>query len=168
MNIKEIKNKIKQCLEKLYQNDSLLFVENNNKGLCERCIVFRFALYLQKKFPNYFIDCDFNSAIANGRNITCKPITNPDGTTTGRFIDIIIHKRTSVRFNDFICFEIKKWNNKSRESTEKDKNNLKGLTSEYGYKYGFYLILGRTKEKTKWIVFRNGAPLNDLESIFNE
>jgi hypothetical protein len=167
MNMEEIKNKIKQCLETLYQKDSILFERNNGKGLCERCIVFRFACYLQNAFPDYFVDCDFNSASANGRPVNGKPVIDPDRrTSTKRFVDIIVHNRTFRQANDFICFEIKKWNNNDMRTSEKDKNNLKVLTSEYGYRYGFYLILGRTINETKWEIFQNGEPLNGMEPVF--
>ncbi len=167
MNIEEIKNKIKQCLEILYQNDSILFKRNDGKGLCERCIVFRFAHYLQNTFSDYVVDCDFNSSVDNGRNISGKPIPNPDKTTSiDRLIDIIVHRRTFCEGNDFICFEIKKWNNSKRQDIEKDKNNLKVLTSEYGYQYGFHLIFGKTINETKWEIFQNGESLNGPEPVF--
>jgi len=164
----QITNKIKQCLEKLYQNDSILFERNKGKGLCERCIVFRFALYLQEVFPDDIVDCDFNSALVNGQDIRGKPIRNSNGkTSTDRFVDIIVHKRTAEANTDFICFEIKKWNNYDKKATAKDKNNLSILTSEYGYQYGFYLIFGRNKKATKWSIFQNGKQLNDEEVIFD-
>ena len=165
-NLNEIKNRIKECLEKLYQNDSILFERNDGKGLCERCIVFRFALYLQEVFEDYFVDCDFNSAQVNGQSASGKPIANSDGTTTGRFVDIIVHKRTFNQNNDFICFEIKKWNNHNSKVSGKDKNNLRVLTSEYGYQYGFYLILGKSKEKTKWAVYQRGDVLEEMAQVF--
>ena len=168
MSLVEIKNKIKTCLQKLYQNDSILFERNKGKGLCERCVVFRFALYLQEEFSSYFVDCDFNSASVNGWPVSGKPITNLDQTSTKRFIDIIVHRRTFNQFSDFICFEIKKWNNNDRKTSAKDKNNLRILTSEYGYRYGFYLMLGKTREKTKWDIFQNGESLNSMEPVFCE
>ena len=169
MSLNDIKSKIKECLEKLYQKDSILFERNNGEGLCERCIVFRFALYLQKKFPDYFVDCDFNSSSENGQPLNGKSIPEPDGgTSTKRFVDIIVHKRMTETNSDFICFEIKKWNSNNRQAAEKDKNNLKELTSKYGYRYGFYLIFGKTKQETQWGIFQNGQPLNDEELVFNE
>lgn len=162
----EIKDKIKKCLEKLYEKDAELFNRNDGKGLCERCLVFRFALYLQEAFRNYFVDCDFNSAQINGQPVSGKPITNSDGTATKRFVDIIVHKRTFNHNNDFICFEIKKWNNHNSKASKKDKNNLNVLTSEYGYRYGFYLILGKNIEETKWAVFQNGRIFEQMEQVF--
>ena len=165
-NLNEIKDKIKECLEKLYERDAKLFGRNSNKGLCERCLVFRFGLYLQEAFPDYFVDCDFNSSVVGGQHVSQKPITNPNGTSTGRYIDIIIHKRGNRQDSDFICFEVKKWNNYDSNASEKDKNNLRVLTSQYGYLYGFYLILGKNKRGTKWDVFQNGNIIESMERIF--
>lgn len=173
MNLEQIKNNIKKCLEKLYGVDLDLFNRNKDKGLCERCMVFRFAHYLQNVFCDYFVDCDFNSSVVNGQRMSGKPITGSNGgKTKKRFIDIIIHKRMAENNSDFICFEIKKWNNcnqkvKGVKSSAKDKNNLCVLTKEYGYKYGFYLIFGKTKPETRWTIFQNGRPLNGEELVFD-
>jgi hypothetical protein len=167
-----ITQRIRSCLCKLYDKDAILFTRNNKHGLCERCLVFRFALYLHENFSNgYFVDCDFNNSLeyvtdANGIRITKpdvhgKGIPNIDGTTTKRFVDIIIHKRNldaiDVANNDFICFEVKKWNCKKLD-IEKDLVNLRVLTSPsgYAYRHGFLLILGQTKNKTEWIIFHGG------------
>ena len=170
-----IKSKIQSCLKQVYAQDAVLFSRNNGKGLCERCLVFRFGLYLQNEFNDYYVDCDFNSysetIIDNNGRVSQqldgngKPIENPDGTTTHRFVDIIVHNRTFDGTNDFICFEVKKWNNQKRQEVEKDKNNLRVLTSDYGYHYGFYLVLGQTQEKTKWEIYQNGRVIEELHNV---
>lgn len=155
--MREVSNKIKDCLNDLYRNDRILFRRNNGGGLCERCLVFRFAFYLQKKFNDYYVDCDFNSSNVNGQERHGKPIRENDGRLKKRFIDIIIHKRTFDDQNGFICFEIKKWNN--TKYAGKDINNLKVLTREYGYKFGFFIILGKTKNETEMLIFQNGKEI---------
>ena len=155
--LEEIKDVIRRCLRQLYDKDHILFQTNKGKGLCERCIVFRFGLYLQEALSNFFVDCDFNSSWIGGRRRSGKPITNPNGrTSTKRFVDIIVHKRGNSDSTDYICFEIKKWNSYDRKAFDKDVNNLKILTAEYGYKFGFYLTFGKTLNETKWIVFQYG------------
>ena len=166
MNLDEIKEKIKACLLKLYTNDRILFERNEGKGACERCLVFRLGIYLQEVFPDYFVDCDFNSARVNGEDVNGKPIMNPDGTTTNRFVDIIVHKRLAVTDTDFICFEIKKWNHGNRVSENKDKQVLTILTSQYGYKYGFYLIFGENLQRTRWMVFHRNQSPEPMGAVF--
>ncbi len=131
--------------------------------------------YLQNRIDDYYVDCDFNSSFAtatfsNGQSIIRerpgKPIINLDGTTTRRFVDIIVHKRNNDTNNDFIAFEFKKWNNIARDKVEKDLNNLGVLTTQYRYHLGFYIILGKRKELTKWTIIENGIPITDNQRIF--
>lgn len=174
--LNEIKELIKECLEQLYKEDGLLFNRNNRRGICERCLVFRFAHYLQNKLNDFFVDCDFNSSFEglidqNGRVYQVteragKQIQNEEGTVTKRFVDIIVHKRIFDGNNNFICFEIKKWNNRSQRDINKDTNNLKRLTSDYRYKYGFYLTLGDTKENSHWEIFQNGRVIEENRLVF--
>lgn len=161
--LNEIKGLVKECLNQLYDTDSPILERNNGRGVCERSIVFRFAHYLQKIIPDYFVDCDFNSSY---REEGGKPIENKDGTVTKRFIDIIVHKRNPNTTNDLICFEIKKWNNTNSKEIEKDRNNLRVLTSEYGYIYGFHITLHKVKTKSKWIIFKGGKPLGQEVMVF--
>jgi len=153
--IERMKDDIRKCIDKIYsiKGDALLFERNERRGLCERCIVFRFAHYLQEQFSDYFVDCDYNSSITNGEVKSGKSVKESGGRPRKRFIDIIIHKRTSDINSNFICFEIKKWNNKTKESLEKDENNLKTLTKEYGYALGLLIILGKSKEDTTWSIW---------------
>lgn len=162
-----IKNKIRKCLVRLYREEPNLFDMNGGSGLCERCLVFRFGIYLQEEFPGLFVDSDFNSSFVNGRRVRGKQITNPDSTKTNRFVDIIVHKRKIATLTDFICFEIKKWNNGNRKAVDKDKNILRVLTSEFGYKYGFFLILGKNLSKTKWIIYRRNHDPDPVELVFH-
>ena len=147
----EIKDLIKNCLSEVYVADASLFERNRRNGVGERCLVFRFAHYLQNKLNEFSVDCDFNSSFEGYVNLQGrfvaqerqgKPIRNVDGSTTNRFVDIIVHKRNfTTPSNDFICFELKKWNNPPKE---KDINNLCRLTSDYGYKYGFLIRVGKS------------------------
>src|SRR2546422_8414229 len=95
---------------------------------------------------DYFVDCDFNSSYVMNVNRAGhvsvserqgKSIPDVDGRTRKRFVDIIVHRRDQDPDNDLICFEIKKWNNRDTQGDRKDRNNLRVLTSTYGYLYGF-------------------------------
>jgi hypothetical protein len=153
---------IKSSLDFLYVNEKVLF----DNDLCERCLVFRFANYLQIKFNNeyrndkIFVDCDYNSSCyfdessKRWERRSGKPIFDQrTGKIKKRFIDIIVHKRESNDESDLICFEVKKWNNCTVEGVKKDQNNLIVLTSHYSYLFGFHLILGKIKEEVRLNVF---------------
>jgi hypothetical protein len=162
---------IKKCLDELYKHEASLFTNN----LCERCLVFRFAYYLQNYFGReYFVDCDYNSSCyydpitKEWKRRNGKPIPDQKrGEIKKRFIDIIVHKR-GFDNSDLICFEIKKWNNITKDGIKKDKNNLRILTSQFGYSFGFHLFFGKTKDKTKIRIFNKGKfvkslGINDLQ-----
>lgn len=172
----DIKAVVRDCLQELYETDVSLFQRKKQKGMSERCLVFRFAHYLQNKLGNsFFVDCDFNSSFVghfdvNGnfvaRERAGKQIQNPDGTLTKRLIDIIVHKRDAMPTNDFICFEFKQWYRGTLSALEKDKNNLKQLTSTYGYLYGFHIIFGQIRNSSKWTIFQNGQEIETNANIF--
>ncbi len=169
--LEEIKKQVKRCLHTLYDVDYNLF----ERGACERCLAFRLAHHLQNVFISYYVDCDFNSSFSGYLNEqgnlivqrhSGKSIRNEDGTETKRFIDIIIHKREYNTSSDFLCFEIKKWNNK--KDINKDHNNLKRLTTDFGYHYGFHVILGKTLNRTRWTIFRHGGIIVNSALIFED
>lgn len=155
----------------MYTTDGTIFERNLLRGVSERSIVFRLAYHLQRRLSedsDYFVDCDFNSSYVmdSSRERHGKPIRNSDGTTTKRFVDIIVHRRDRDPDNDLICFETKKWNNKDAKGEKKDINNLRVLTSTYGYLLGFRLVLNREKMESRWTIFKRGTPILE-ERIFS-
>ncbi len=174
--LKEYLSYVKSCLNELYDNEGCLFKNN----LCERALVFRFAYHLQNKFNDvgckYFADCDYNSSVyfdkqnKKWKRKSGKPIPDSDQSKakiTKRFIDVIVHKR-GIGNSNIICFEIKKWNYYNKSGIKKDKNNLKVLTSQYGYKYGFHLIFGKNKEETTISIFKNGKKIYNKQEILKD
>ena len=105
MNKNTIKDKIINCVDKLYSKDKYLF----DCKVCERCLMFRLAYYLQVEFPKYFVDCEFNKMgfIGNKNQDKIEPNSLGDGLKR-MFADIIIHKRNSNTEDNFICLEIKR------------------------------------------------------------
>jgi hypothetical protein len=166
---------IRKCLVSLYDNDQDILDRNELRGVSERTIVFRFAHYMQNKIRNYYVDCDFNASFeafynSDGELIiqqrNGKPISNPDGSVTKRFVDIIIHKRESNLENDLICIEIKKWNNHNSIDIKKDRNNLRIMTTKYGYVYGFHITISRMKSESKWTIYEDGVQVVRGARIF--
>lgn len=157
MDFHEIKSKVVNALKAFYKNDSFL-IENK---LCERCLVHRVAVYLEnERFSDYFIDCEYNKSHLN-RNSEPKRASNPNGN----FIDVIISKRDGNYQNDLICFEIKRWDNYHERN--KDRENLRILTKgdRFGYNYGFYIILGKSKEKTKIEIYSKGNKEEEFKLV---
>jgi hypothetical protein len=164
-----IEDLVRLCLDKLYSNDTNLFERNNRQGVCERCLVFRFAHYLQNEIDDYSVDCDYDSSyIFDLKKGTATPdgkklMPKRDGSTTDRtrYVDIIVHRRDSNPNSDFFCFEFKKWNQGTAEERDEDLNKLEHLTSTYNYKYGFFIEFGNRKDTTRWTAFRRGLSNSD-------
>ncbi len=179
ISFEQIKELVRTCIIDLYNEPGELFKKNKGRGISERCLVFRFAHNLQNKLlqnqlSDYFVDCDFNSSFERhsdpktGRRkikwLSGKAISH-NGVSKKRFIDIIVHKRNENPSDDFICFEVKKWNNTSETSREKDFNNLRVLTTQgpegYQYIYGFFLLLGKKLSDTRWRIYKEGEVILD-------
>ncbi len=159
----EIKELVKFCLNQLYNTDVELFRRNNDEGVAERSFGFRLAHYFQNKIgDDFFVDCDFNSSDRGNNDTAGKPISDPEGGETGRFIDIIVHKRELEKENNLFCVEIKKWNNQNPDAIEKDRNNLHELTlkeGSYAYRYGFHITIHNDRTQSKWTIYENGKPI---------
>lgn len=180
MELSEIKQKVDNVLDELYQNDLYLFEHD----LCERCISHKFANYLEKQnfSGNLFVDCEYNRAYSksNGGIKTKKITTN---AAQGNYIDIVITKRNDNPDDDLVCFETKKWNNTDGEKGfNDDRNKLRILTGKklptdtkngeilkdehgdyycFDYKYGFFIIFGQTKEETKIEIYKNDKLIDE-------
>jgi|AntAceMinimDraft_9_1070365.scaffolds.fasta_scaffold87638_2 hypothetical protein len=157
MKLDEIKGKVQNALNKFYKNDSFLV----EKKLCERCLVHRVAVYLEnEKFPDYFIDCEYNKSHLN-KSSKPKRVSN----LNGNFIDIIITKRDDNHQNNLVCFEIKRWINYHKR--DKDIENLEILTrgNRFGYSFGFYIIFGKNKEKTKIETYIKGNKKEEFKLV---
>lgn len=147
----EIKKIIYNCLSSVY-NEVPSLVEKYD--ICERSIMHRLALYLQKIFePEYFVDCEFDKMENHLGEIEQKRVISDKN-----YIDIIIHKRGNGR--DFLCFELKK---EDGEGIEDDRSKLKILTSckpgSFQYKYGFLIVLTKNFEDIKLEIYQNGVEI---------
>lgn len=167
--LNDLKNLVKSCLEELNENDEELFKRKKWKGVSERSFGFRIAHYLQNKLEKdkFFVDCDFNSSNQGKRKRDAKLILDPEGGETGRFIDIIVHRRDRQNNYNLFCIEIKKWNNKNKKDRDKDRNNLRRLTSsKYRYHYGFHIIIHKEKTKSEWSIFDHENRDPEYKKIF--
>ena len=179
----DVKELVKDCLTSLYNpvyGDGQL-LEIHSKGIAERCLVFRFAYYLQFRITDYIVDCDYNSSFllytdprTGERKVKRrdgKRLLNRQGISKKRFVDIIVHRRNDEPRDDFLCFETKKWNNYPKSRWDKDFSNLEQLTKSqpgtFQYNYGFFILFGRSRETTRWQIYEQGhAIYPDLELCF--
>ncbi|MBU2612433.1 MAG: hypothetical protein KKB62_01800 [Nanoarchaeota archaeon] len=148
-NLKEIKKKIGAALKKVYEEKPSLIEKYD---ICERSLMHRFAFYLQQEFKDYWVDCEFNKQVYEGK-VSSKIINNRK-----RFVDIIVTKR-GTGFGDFLCFELKK-NGAKRKDIEEDRKKLKELTSclprSFQYEYGFLIFFNKHFENIKFEIYEKG------------
>jgi hypothetical protein len=143
MNPQEISKLVFETIKKLYIIDGELF----ERDLCERCLVHRLAVHLgsDTRLSDYIVDCEFNKAYTSNEN-SAKRLSS----TNGNYVDIIIHKRGNPIGSNLACIEVKKRNNYDKQAIEKDRTNLRMLTSlPYCYTLGLYIYLGKTYTETK-------------------
>ena len=142
---------INDCVEKLYQEDGYLFEHD----LCERCLMFRTAYYLQKVFEGYYVDCEFNKVGSEKSNTGNKmDIRN----NRKMYTDIIVHKRDANQFNNLICLELKR----TKRGIDSDKQRLCDITDSNKnyinskYRLGVLLYLPKVKKDCSILYFENG------------
>jgi len=125
--VQNVNKAIKFLLEKdrnLLENDS-----------SERSITHKLACYLEKYFPEWDIDCEYNRNLIDTKKLkdTCKNSSEENGSSV--FPDIIIHKRMSTK--NYIVIEVKKTTNKEKD--ECDIQKLEAFRKELGYRHGLFL-----------------------------
>ena len=129
---------IKKAIKEFY-NKEIFLIEN---GVCERCVMYKFAQYLQeelkkyKSFEKYDLDCEYN------RN-KHKP-KKTRRFKKGTYPDIIIHKR-GENDNNLAIIECKmrreSWK-REKGDIVKDKEKIEDFTdhNQYAFNCGIILI----------------------------
>lgn len=128
----EIFPKFKKALQEIIENDKFLLEIDVN----ERCLTHRLAVYLEKLFPAYNVDCEYNREGFEPKKIKL-PVDNiqsDDIEAITVYPDICIHKRGTNE--NLVIIEAKKQSiNHSR-----DKKKLIAYKKQLGYKYSFLVV----------------------------
>jgi len=121
---KIIKEKTEKTVRLLLHND--LFLLKNNTD--ELTITHRLAMYLQKEFPNWHVDTEYNRDKDQVKKLD-EEVVRPD---------INVHIRNTA--NNLLVIEVKKSDN--LEQVERDRTRLKKFTSPSGkYRYQLGLLV---------------------------
>ena len=152
MNLQEIKEKVIIALQCFYSNDAYLI----EYQVAERALTHKLAEYLQKLFPDYNVDCEYNK-VGNGdpKRIDLLMQAQPDcpkdcnKCTANKcvvFPDIIVHKRG--RDENILVIEAKTaW---SGQAQVNDYKKLQALidSGEYHYQLGVAFRFSENFEET--------------------
>lgn len=148
---------------------ALIAFQNNEKQLFEvdaneRSLTHKLAEILQRHFPKWDVDCEYNRLDAGIKVLPTPERTSSDDTDgISIFPDIIVHKRRDR--NNLLVVEVKKATNRR---TETDEQKLKGLTQSngsYGYELGLHVIVDCKKARVCDIrAYAKGAQSEELTS----
>ncbi len=165
----EIKEKVEIAFGILLKNDVFLLEYDVN----ERSISHKLAEYLQKLFPDYNVDCEynrvgnltvdeeyFNKKLRLYKNIKCL-----DGETTV-YPDIIIHKRGQRE--NLLVIEIKIVGKGSNILDDYKKIFGFLIDNNFKYRFGLFLQLAKNKITIFDLFGNNTADLRKLDKKIHE
>lgn len=116
------------ALDLLFQNDANLLAVN----IAEQTITARLAGYLQKYFPGYDVDVEYNRMGDAPKTVAWSD--KPERV----YPDIIVHRRRTT--TNILAIELKKTSNP--ESKEDDLLKLAAYRRDLGYSHALFLRLG--------------------------
>lgn len=171
--LEEIQEGVRAALRKLYSNDEELIVRDVN----ERSVTHWFAVYLQERFPNWNVDCEYNR---NGtetkrlRRLGIAPEQIDSADLSGQTVypDIIVHHRGCKRGDaNLLVIEAKKTRGVGK--LDKDRKKLEGFgkSGDFAYRIGAFLLLDHSEVKIDWYqdgVCLEGPEILDLSHVVKE
>jgi hypothetical protein len=132
-------NKMINGLGEFYGHETYLF----EKDLGERTLTHRLAVHLEKHFPGWNVDCDYNRL---GERTLRLPhgtmVSTDDHFAKSVYPDIVVHQREIP--NNLLAIEVRKEAN--HQSPEHDQHKLRALTDPhlwFAYWIGVCLVLGK-------------------------
>ena len=154
-------NKIVSALQEFYAREIFLF----EKDLGERTLTHRLAVHLEKQFPGWSVDCDYNRL---GERMLLLPkgaiVSTDDEIGKSIFPDIVVHQREIP--NNLLAIEVRKASN--HQPPEHDQHKLRALTDPhlwFAYWAGLYLTFAK-KNVTSSDVYVGGVIDKPLSGWF--
>jgi hypothetical protein len=133
-------DKVVAALKELYAREAFLF----ERDLGERALTHRLAVYLERQFPDFEVDCDFDRLGPRTLQLPHGSIVSTDDHL-GKSIypDIVVHQRAVP--NNLLAVEVRKAHN--HQPVEHDRQKLRALTDPhiwFAYWIGMLVTLGKT------------------------
>ncbi|MEH2563032.1 hypothetical protein [Bradyrhizobium sp. AZCC 2289] len=154
-------HKLVGAIREFYAREGHLF----EKDLGERTLTHRLAVQIEKHFPGWEVDCDYD-------RLGERTLRLPHGTVVstddhfGKSIypDIVVHQREIP--NNLLAIEVRKANN--HQPLEHDQHKLQALTDPhlwFAYRIGVLVTLGK-QQVTSSEVYVGGALDMSLSGFF--
>lgn len=156
-------NKMIAALRDFYAHEAFLF----EKDIGERAITHRFAVYLERQFSGWAVDCNYDRL---GERTLHLPhgtiISTDDHLGKSIYPDVVVHQREIP--NNLLAVEIRKVSNHT--PLDHDQHKLMALTDPhvwFAYWIGVLLVLDR-HNVTMSEVYVSGAVDPELSRWFAE
>jgi len=142
---------VKRAVRKLLTKDGFLIRNDVN----ERSITHWLASHLQREFPGWQVDCEYNRNHEDPKTL-CLPrrndLSSDDTNAHTVFPDIIVHRRD--RDDNLLVIEVKK-SPTTPEAEEFDKQKLRAFKKELGYRCAAFISLATDADaepyRIQWI-----------------
>jgi hypothetical protein len=132
-------NKLVAALQEFYAQEAFIL----EKDLGERTLTHRLAVYMEKHYPGWQVDCDYNRLGERTLRLPHGTIVSTDDTLgKSIFPDIVVHQRAIP--NNLLAVEVRKASN--HQPIEHDQHKLKAMTDAhvwFAYWIGVLLTLSR-------------------------
>jgi len=132
-------NKLVAALQDFYAEEAFLL----EKDLGERALTHRLAVHLERQYPGWQVDCDYNRLGERTLRLPHGTIVSTDDTLgKSIFPDIVVHQREIP--NNLLAIEVRKASN--HQPIEHDQHKLKAMTDAdiwFAYWIGVLLTLAR-------------------------
>jgi hypothetical protein len=132
-------DKVVSALREFYARESFLF----EKDLGERAVTHRLAVYIERQFPGWEVDCDYDRL---GERTLRMPkaaiVSTDDHLGKSIYPDIVVHRRAVP--DNLLAVEVRKATN--HQPPEHDQHKLCALTDPYlwfAYQIGVCLTLAK-------------------------
>jgi hypothetical protein len=151
-------DRVIRALGEFYAREAYLF----EKDLGERALTHRLAVYLEREFPGWQVDCDYDRL---GERTLRMPkgsiVSTDDHLGKSVYPDIVVHRRAVP--DNLLAVEVRKASN--HQPPEHDRQKLCALTDPYlWFAYGMGVCLTLAKTSVTSDVYIGGVrnqPLSD-------
>ncbi len=124
---------LREAISRLCEEDRFLLENDVN----ERSISHKLAEYLQERFSDWHVDCEYNRNHDLVKRLNVGPPDPSTEDTQGRTVypDIVVHRRNTDA--NLLVIEIKKSTNVDERRFDMEKLRL--YIAELGYRYGAFV-----------------------------
>src|SRR6202049_466680 len=133
-------NKVVSALHEFYARETHLL----EKDLGERTLTHRLAVHVERQFPGWNVDCDYNRLGERTLRLPKGSIVSTDDEIgKSIFPDIVVHQREIP--NNLLAIEVRKASN--HQPPEHDQHKLRGLTDPhlwFAYQIGVLVTLAKS------------------------